>query len=90
MKLKSYKLQQDDTESKALKDKVDIKYIIPQQNQGNCIVKLTDDLEHIQLVAHNGKKAPKNYMFAILSNCIPVPVSTHCADLVCLGKRTMI
>jgi len=71
MKLKSHKLQQDGTESKALKDKVDIKYIkfltsgcmmrkyCSSAKPRKRVVKLTDNLEHIVLSDPNGKKAPK-------------------------------
>ena len=71
MKLKSHKLQQDGTESKALKDKVDVKYIkylrsgvmmkkyCSSAKPRKRLIKLTDNLEHILLIDPNGKKAPK-------------------------------
>merc|ERR1712113_1237109 len=71
MKLKSHKLQQNNTESKALKDKVDVKYIkyltsgvmmkkyCSSAKPRKRIVKLTNDLEYILLIDPNNKKAPK-------------------------------
>eukprot|EP01083_Nonionella_stella_P115236 341428_1 len=71
MKLKSHKLHQDNTGTKALKDKVDIKYIkfltsgvvmkkyCSSAKPRKRIIKLTDDLEYIVLMDPNGKKAPK-------------------------------
>merc|ERR1712232_202505 len=71
MKLKSHKLQQNNTESKALKGKVAIKYVkfltsgvvmkkyCSSAKPRKRVVKLTDNLEHMILTDPNGKKAPK-------------------------------
>ena len=71
MKLKSHKLQQQKSQSKSLKDKVDIKYVkfltsgtmmrkyCSSAKPRKRLISLSDDLEHMILTDPNGKKAPK-------------------------------
>ena len=73
MKMKSVKINAEIKESKALKDKVDIKYIkyltsgvmmkkfCSSAKPRKRIVRLTENLEYIVLKDPTGKKAPKSY-----------------------------